>query len=304
MSDISLAYLILAHQHPEQVARLVDQLRSPAADMFLHIDAKTDIAPFLGVAGSDVHFTAKRVPVYWADYSQVSAILLLIEAVLAASRRYDYLVLLSGSDYPLRSTVEIENFFKENNGLEFIDSVAIPSPLRAKPLSRLTQYQRRPGLAGWLVGASRRVLVELGIVSRERDYKTRLGGLAPYGGGTWWALTREACDYVLKFAIRNPKFMKFFENTSSPDEMVFQTILENSPFRSNIRRGISYVDWSQGGSSPATITERHVARFRANPIVKREGPEEDGECLFCRKVVDAAISDQLAAMIRERSSPA
>jgi hypothetical protein len=305
MSDvkISIAYLILAHQHSDLLARMVNQLRSPAADMFVHIDAKTDIAPFLRAIGSDVRFTAKRVPVYWADYSQVAAILLLIEAALTATRKYDYLVLLSGVDYPLRSAPDIESFFLRNKGLEFINFVAMPSEAASKPLSRLTDYASRPGTVGRLIGRLRRVLVKLGLTPHARDYRSYLGDAAPYGGSTWWALTRESCEYVLKFAAANPRFMKFFENTSSPDEMVFQTILANSPFRPNMRSNLTFADWSKGGPNPATISERHVELFRANPVSRAEGVYGEGELLFCRKVVDPVVSGKLAAMIHDREHP-
>jgi hypothetical protein len=297
----SIAYLILAHQHPEQLARLVNQLRSPAADLFVHVDAKTDINPFSRVVGACVHFIAKRIPVYWGDYSQVESVLLLIEAALAAPRKYDYLVLLSGVDCPLRSAAEIEDFFRQNKGLEFINCVAIPSEAASKPLSRLTKYKARPWLSGKLIGKMRRLFVELGLLPRARDYRSYLGGAAPFGGSTWWALTRDACDFVLKFSDANPRFMRFFENTASPDEMVFQTILANSRFRSNMRCNLTYADWSEGGANPAALGAKHIELFRGNPIMKANGVYGDGELLFCRKVMDPAISDQLATMIGERN---
>ncbi|WP_426434906.1 beta-1,6-N-acetylglucosaminyltransferase [Bradyrhizobium genosp. P] len=304
MSTLNIAYLILAHQHPGQLSRLVEQLRSPAVDIFVHVDAKTAIDPFRQVVGRDVHFTPTRIPVYWADYSQIRAVLLLIEAALAVPRKYDYLVLLSGVDYPLRSAAEIENFLAQNKGSEFINWVAMPSSAASKPLSRLTDYHGRPGLRGLLVSKVRRLLIKLHVIPRARDYKAYLGEATPYAGSTWWALTRDACEYIRSFAISNPRFMKFFENTSSPDEMVFQTILANSPFRSNMRRNLSYTDWSDGGASPSTIGERHLALFRANPVMKAGGPYGSGEVLFCRKVMDATISDRLAAMIAERNAAA
>lgn len=300
MSDISIAYLILAHQYPEQLVRLIDRLRSPRADIFVHIDNKTEISPFWRTIGSSVHLTTKRVPVYWGDYSQVAAILLLIESALAAPQTYDYLVLLSGVDFPLRSAAEIEDFFLKNKGLEFINFVAMPSEAASKPLSRLTDYKSRPGAIGKLIGRARNLLVKLGLIPRARDFRWYLGDAAPYGGSTWWALTREACEHVLKFATTNPRFMKFFENTSSPDEMIFQTILANSRFRPNMRRNLTYADWSKGGPNPATISDHHVELFRANPILKADGAYGEGELLFCRKVVDPVISERLAAMIGHR----
>ncbi|WP_407147323.1 beta-1,6-N-acetylglucosaminyltransferase [Bradyrhizobium sp. ORS 86] len=299
---MNVAYLILAHRQPEQLARLVCELQSPSTEIFVHIDAHADIAPFQRAVGSRAHFTTKRIPIHWGDYSLIRAALLLMEAGLAAPRRCDYLVLISGTDYPLRSVDEIEEFFRENNGTEFIDSVAMPSEAAAKPLSRLTQYKGRPGPVGWWIGKGRKLLGGLGVVPMARDYKKWFGELAPYAGNQWWALTRDACTYIQKFADEHPKFMKFYENTHVPDEMVFQTILANSPFRSKMRRSITYSDWSGGGANPSEIGERHIAMFRANPCMKIDGIYGSGELLFCRKVTDATVSEELAVMIRQRNA--
>ncbi|MFB9263109.1 beta-1,6-N-acetylglucosaminyltransferase [Bradyrhizobium erythrophlei] len=299
---MKVAYLILAHRQPEQLARLIRHLQSPAADMFVHVDAQTEIGPFLRAVGSGAHFTVKRIPVYLGDYSLIKAAFVLMETALATPRHYDYLVLISGMDYPLRSATEIEEFFRENNGIQFIDIVAMPSAAAAKPLSRLTIYKGRPGPLGWCTSKGRRLLGELGLIPKKRDYKECLGKLVPHAGNLWWALTRDACFYIRKFAVDHPKVMKFFENTHVPDEMVFQTILANSPFRPSIRRSVTYSDFSGGRATPAKIGQRHVAMFRANPRMKVDCIYGSGELLFCRKVTDAAIADQLADMIRQRNT--
>lgn len=36
------AYLIVAHQYPEQLVRLVDRLQSPDARFYIHIDKKVE----------------------------------------------------------------------------------------------------------------------------------------------------------------------------------------------------------------------------------------------------------------------
>jgi hypothetical protein len=295
-----IAYLILAHNVVEQLARLVVHLRPSAADIFIHVDRKVEISPFERTVGPGVHFIAKRVPVYWGDYSQVEAILQLLEAALAHPTQYDYLVLLSGTDYPLRSATEIEQFFNQKQGAEFINCVAMPSVTALKPLSRLTDYKGRPGLFGWATGKARRGLVKHGLASK-RDYKLHLGSLAPFAGSTWWALTRDACVYIREFVMENPDVMKFYENTFNPDEMVFQTILANSRFRSRILHNVTFTDWTPGAPSPSSIGEKHISLFSANPVLRVEDVYGVGELLFCRKVLDLGVSDKLDAVLESRA---
>ena len=41
-----LAHLILAHNNPLQLERLVKRLDHPDADIYIHLDAKTDIKEY------------------------------------------------------------------------------------------------------------------------------------------------------------------------------------------------------------------------------------------------------------------
>jgi len=74
--------------------------------------------------------------------------------------------------------------------------------------------------------------------------------LIPYGGSTWWALSREACELVTAFVARERDFVRFFHHVICPDESFFQTIVGNSELRSQIRRNVTYVDW------PAAVRTR------------------------------------------------
>jgi hypothetical protein len=122
--------------------------------------------------------------------------------------------------------MNIEDFFSRNKRVEFMNCVPMPSASVSKSIARLTKYKARPGLLDWFVGKARRVLAELGVVSKEQNYNAWSGDASPYAGSQWWALTRDACAYVLAYATQHPHVMKFYENTLVPDEMVFQTILD------------------------------------------------------------------------------
>ncbi len=295
---MNIAYLILAHNNPGHLARLKQALATENSAIFIHIDKKADIRPFLKIAGENVHFTPKRVPVYWGDYSQIEAILILVDTAMAASQRYDYLVLLSGSDYPLRTAAQLEAYFAKYRGSEFINMVAMPSTAASKPLSRLTEYKPRPGPKAKLAAQVRRVLIKAGIISRTRDYKTCFGALTPYAGSTWWALTHDACAHIQNFVARNPRIMKFFVNTNCPDELVFQTILGNSPFKDKVRRNLTYTDWSRGGRSPSNIEMRHIELIRSEKVMMANDVYGHGALIFVRKVADPQIVNQLEQFVQ------
>ncbi|MEO8170797.1 MAG: beta-1,6-N-acetylglucosaminyltransferase, partial [Oxalobacteraceae bacterium] len=121
---MKIAYLILAHDNPEHLQRLITALSSSSSSFYIHIDKKSNIAPFLSIKGNHIHLTYERASVYWGDFSQVDAILILLRAAVADGCHFDRFVLLSGADYPLRSAASIGQFFESNRDREFMNLVA------------------------------------------------------------------------------------------------------------------------------------------------------------------------------------
>src|SRR5262249_32263767 len=129
-----------------------------------------------------------------------------------------------------------------------------------------------------------RALAKVGLA--RRDYRKYLGNLEAYSGNTWWALTRNACQYIVDFTDKNPHVGKYFENVFAPEEAFFHTILGNSALRSQIRRNLLYEDWSAEGAHPAMIDDQHLAFFEAHDKVCVRDVFGDGELLFARKFSD------------------
>jgi hypothetical protein len=295
---MKVAYLFFVYKNPRLIAKTIETLRSPESGFFLHVDGKSDFGDFASIRGENVFFSEKRLPVYWAEFSGVRAVLLLMSQALAAPQRYDYLVLLSGSEYPLRSREYIHRFLDANRGTEYMTMVRMPNEAAGKPISRINTLRlpsHRP-VARTLV----RILAKLGLA--QRDHAKYLGDLKPYAGNTWWALSREACKYALEFEERHPRVVKFFEDCFAPEETYLQTILGNSPFASRMRRNLLYEDWSGRKDHPALISERHLALFESRNEVSVRDIHGPGELLFARKFSDETLGllPRLDAMIRKK----
>jgi hypothetical protein len=279
---MKIAYLFFAYKNPRLIQKTIQHLSCDDSGFFVHIDAKCDLAGFAAIKGDNIFFTNTRLPVYWGEFSGVRAIQLLMQQALAQAHAYDYLVLLSGSEFPLKSRDYIHSFFEANRGTEFISMVKMPSVEAGKPISRINtlRVQSRQPVRRLFF----RILARVGFA--QRDYRKYLGNLEPYSGHTWWALTRQASEYILDFDRSNPHVAGFFENTFAPEEMFFHTILGNSPFKSRTRRNLVYEDWSARGSHPAMIDEQHIASFAAQEKVALQDAYGSGEVLFARKFSD------------------
>lgn len=299
---MKIAYLVLAHNHPAHLQRMLYALSSPSAAFFIHIDKKVNFKNHDIASLPQVVMANNRFEIYHSHFSQVEAIHGLIDQALNYTQTYfDRFVLLSGTDYPLRSADYIETFFERNPTIEFMNLVEIPNKSEGKPLSRITTYKPTPTFPFYyLERMVRGPIRRIGLIPRERNYRKYLKDMTPYGGAEWWALTRDACRYLRDFVMREQAFVGFFRHSQNPEEMFFHTILGNSPFRSNITNFLTYTDWSAGGGHPAWITMEHLTKFH-HQLFDINGNAGKGEFLFARKFSDASkpVVDALDRMINE-----
>lgn len=296
---MKIAYLILAHKNPNHLKKMIEALSCEDSSFFIHVDKKSNIDDFSIIQGGNISFIDKRMPVYWAEYSMVEALLILIQKALDQEQVYDYCVRLSCSDYPLRSKKYIHDFFEKNRGTEFISMIKVPNDRAGVPLSRINTLRipsTRP-----VYRFTVRVLAKLGFA--QRDYRKHLVSLEPYAGCAAWALTRDACQYILNFVKTNQTVCNYYAETFASDEGIFHTILGNSTFRRRIRKGLMYTAWPDHGGHPAMINEKHVEYFEARDEVTNDedlwGP---GELLFARKFSDdnPEIVQRIDDMIRRK----
>jgi hypothetical protein len=296
---MKIAYLVFAYKNPRLIKREIEALSSESSAFFVHIDKKSDLSDFSSVRGENVFYVDERIPVYWGEFSGVRAILLLMRNALERAEKFDYLVLLSGSEYPIRSRQYIEKFLIEHKGDEFMKLAKVPAP--GKPLSRFTtrRYESTKPARRFVS----RVLAKFGFA--QRDPRKWLRNLELYSGRTWWALSGGACDFILRFAEENPQVEEFFTDSFAPEESFFHTIIGNSGFCPRVRGNLVYEDWSEGGSHPKLIAEEHIAQFESRDRMfdLSEGPSE---LLFARKFSDDNIErvDRVDLMIARKEQRA
>lgn len=308
-----IAYLILAHNNPAHLRRLIGRLRAPESRFFVHIDAKSDIAPFRALAGPDTTLCERRVNGTWGDISLVDATLEALRCAAAPGAGidggFDYFVLLSGACYPLRTPADIADFLARHRGTEFIEAFPMPDPAYGKPIERLTRYwiRKGPPLAR-LRWPLQRLLNRF---MPARDYRAALGAGADalVAGSQWWCLSAEAVALVLDHERAQPGLHRFCRLVDCPDEFFFQYLVWNSPLRARVSHSLTYTRWRAGGNGPELVDERDLAAFAADVIVDAEHNNSPGakrEVLFARKFDDAAapLLARIDALADARAAPA
>ena len=226
---MSVCFLVLAHQHPLQVARLVNRLREQGACVALHIDRKVNVdfhqqlRERLHDQGRDLIW-AKPVSVAWGTWSLVEATLNGLGGIADSGQTFDYVYLISGADYPIAPVGDVEAFLHRNAGHEFIESVDAE---RERWVTRGFQceryayrhwvsYRKSPRFHLWSVAFQQR----FGLTRRFPE------GYRPHLGSQWWALTWSTCQAILERAA-DPRLKAFFRTTAIPDELFFQTMVRS-----------------------------------------------------------------------------
>jgi len=245
---MTFAYLILAHNNPSQLQRLVQKLSTNQTDIYIHIDVKANLADFMLIAAlPNVYFVTKREKVYWGAYSIVQATVNGFEQMLASGKPYDYITLLSGQDYPLKSNTAIIDFFKANPNKAFMEFYPIDNVWQeAKP--RLAKYY----LTNYPFTGSTKLEALLNKLLPKRQPPK---DLVFVGRSQWFSITLVQAKYIVNVLTTNHQLRRYFSFTWGSDEFVFQTLLYNSPFKEQmVNDNLRYIDWSQGGASPKTLT--------------------------------------------------
>ncbi|CAN5147945.1 N/A [soil metagenome] len=273
------AYLIQVHNNPQHLNKLISALDTNYCDFYIHIDSKSKVN-FDLPKQDNIHILKDRVAVSWGGFSQIKASLLLLAE--AKNNNYDYYVLLSGVDYPLKNNIYIDIFFSELKGKEFID--LYPMPLFDKTFDRVEYFFFEGHQNRFINYAQAKLNYFIRLLKIKRQYPTKYCELTLYAGSQWWALTNNCVEYTLDFVEKNPEFVEFYTHTLCADEMFFQTIIGNSAFKNNVMNACTYTDWT-GMPKPAIISKEHLSTLKKEFLDSPFGSKKKF-LLFARKFTD------------------
>lgn len=277
---MKIAFLIIAHEYPESVARLVLRLQSPDADIFIHVDAKKNIEDFRSALpdGTKAVFIENRVSVNHGGYSQPMSMLSLLKEV--AKGEYDVYQILSGRDYPVRPVGEIVSFFAGYPHTDFMDHY--PLTPDAPMAQNISQYHFVDYIAK-LSGKTRHLAVrfkqKLNDAIGPRKF---IKGYEPHRGSCWFALSHSTVQAILRF-LETPagrKYSRFFRFSWGSDEIFFQTLVLR--FRpGGTHDYLHYIDWDKTRENPAVLDDGDFDRIARSGklFIRKTHPEKSAALL-------------------------
>ena len=310
-----VAYLITTHKNPAQIDRLVRAVRrgSPHAPIVVHHnyeDSYLDPELFADLDG--VHLVRNERPLEWGDWSLQQRVLDALRWALAHVE-FDWLVLVSGQDYPLQPLAAVEEYLRTTP----YDAVFAHRPVeRGEEAWRRYNFRYyrlpfslgrapragekggsgggrgRPGpkdrLARWLLHGQSLVTLKFmpgGLASRVgvRYWRTPFGpGLRCYKGAAWLTVRRTALERAIAFVDAHPLLVAHYRRTIIPEESMLQTVLANDPQVRTLDRTLRFVVWDPAGEgSPRVLGMDHLDAVLASGryFARKFDPATDAEVL-------------------------
>lgn len=265
---MTVHFVMLAHDDPGHVGRLVRQLDFPDARVWLHVDAKASLDDWREVTTApNVTVVTPRTRCSWGTFSLVEATLAAVRSALQVAADDDVLVLLSGQAYPVKSTERIKSYFAANSGRVLMDVRRIEDawpddhrtrcyhyPLSevtgdlalTKPFSEMKLRERR----GMFLRLVRRLGPRRALQLMRQTWPTGRAPVAQqYGGSQWWGLPAGIARTCLAFHDAHPEFADYYRWSQYPDELYFQNLLFAAvpALRpTDCLPSPMYVDWTPG----------------------------------------------------------
>lgn len=285
---MDINYIILAHKGPKQLARLLEKLVTNETWFYIHIDKEADIVPFRHELKPyrNVFFLTgvQRLAAVWADFGMVQATINCMRQIIADKRK-GYCVLLSGQDYPIKSTGFIHDFFNRQYGINFVQACPIlPSENMEQGPGRINLYKvnlsnrrndllvfpsifdkafYRPLIFESFVYLAKRKSVSSCLHVLHKALKRRRfpSYLQPYKGSQWWALPIETVQFIDEFINEHPDYITYHKDTFAPDEIFFHSIIYSMFDKSCIREEPTYVHWQPDNGGPLLLREKNFAEL-------------------------------------------
>ena len=277
-----LGFAILSHRQPAQLKRLTRRLSKMFDDPpvtihhdFSQCDLERNDFP------SNVQVVIPSISTKWGDWSVTEAAMAAITNLYMRPDHPQWVILLSGNDYPIQKPGKIKSFYENTSYDAFVSS----KKLTEANLSTKREFYWfarynwpkifYPSIFHILKSIKKRKFVKEPIVLKEKWALRFLTPFSPdypcYGGSFWFSASRKAVKELVQTFDNNKKLCSYYKNVLIPDESFFVTVLNNTKDLGVYNFNFRYTDWAKNiGPHPKQLklpdlpalmrAEKHFAR--------------------------------------------
>jgi len=289
------AVLVTAYTNISHLYTLIDSLSSDYI-FYIHIDKKSDISDrdFEKLScKKNVALVSSKYKVNWGSINHLKAILFLLEKSFEDAA-IEYFHLITGHDFPIKSSSEITSFLEKSSGKDFFEYNKLPyNKWDNGGYDRILYYNLYDcfnGRNGWKNAFIKKFISLQKALGLKRKFPTDFPDEL-YGGSTYWSLSRKSVEYILDFTRNNKWYLQRFKYTFCSEEIFFQTLLLNSPLRDKaVNDNKRYIVWEErNGNFPANLDESDYNNIAAS------------DAFFARKF-DPMVSSTLIKKIKDKNN--
>lgn len=277
--------LMMAHNNTEVVRTCLRMLDDERFTLFLLVDAKSPLKPedFLPELRHMHCVVLPRMAINWGGYSLIQGMMNQMRAAVDAGM--DVLHVLQGADLPLKTPEELDRFFTERPGKNFLlyeprqAHVAAYRAFCRHYLVDTPRYRRSKVLRGvhYLLAKPQKLFVDM-----KRPV---------WIGSSLVSLSREFGAYLVGM---EDQIRRDYRYSLAGDEIFMHTILKQSPFADTLYRpleGVRLIDWDRReGYSPHTFDMGDLELLRQ--------ASENEELMFARKFQESRDIEIVKAVER------
>ncbi|XP_039755431.1 xylosyltransferase oxt [Pararge aegeria] len=200
-----------------QVHRLINSLYRTNHYFYIHVDQRQDYLhrklSLLEKQFTNIKLANKRYSTIWGGASLLKMLLDSMKDLIRLGWKWDYVINLSESDFPIKSLEELEKFLSGNKGYNFVKSHG----------REVQRFIKKQGLD--------KTFIECETHMWRVGERKLPQGIVIDGGSDWIALSPDFVSYVIE---NHDKLLAgldvIFKHTLLPAESFFHTALRNSQF--------------------------------------------------------------------------
>ncbi|VXD15218.1 Core-2/I-Branching enzyme [Planktothrix serta PCC 8927] len=237
----------------------------------------------------NISFVRPHIETSWGDFSIVEATIQAIKLMYESANSPDWFILLSGSDYPIKTAKEIlsdltSSQYDAHIHHEEIIYKVYKQNVKMSLIWQLLAYQRYCSYELFSIPFLNPLKIRLEHPLLTKPFLPFSEKLRCFAGSQWFSANQRAADYIIKFHHQKNALTSHYRRRMFTDESYFQTILANAPHLKLKNDDYRYVDWSTQGAHPKTMEMEDLPNLLSS------------SCHFARKFdidVDSNILDQL-----------
>jgi len=265
---MKVLYFIQTHSNPEQIYRLTQTIKKSSPGSYILIShnhfkgSSLDVTLLRNLPEVEVISCQRKR----GDFSIMQGYLDAVDWLFSHNVSFDWLINITGQDYPTQPLSRIEKFLAGTKYHGFLEYFDVLSDSEHNPWGRregCDRYLYKYWRSGEYLSRWQRALVKFPrmiinnvqpFVQVNSSYGLMVGirtTSAPfnekflcYAGSYFHTLSRQCIEYLHSFSKQHSSLIDYYKKTCLPEESLVQTVLVNSGLFNICNDSKRYINWT------------------------------------------------------------